>query len=182
MKYLLTVICVLALVSFGFAGEEEGHDGHGHDADSHSGEEAKGHDNDTDAPWFDMAGCGFCKHLTAEEGFLENVSWENFVIPTGMMTVTGVPAEYKEAHVRINAKMEAIGKEMQAGKMVPMCGMCSSMGELFMSGQAEYKTYQIKGGEVALFTSGDPEVIKKIQAHAQRTIDEYAKMEAAEAK
>ena len=165
MKYLLTAICVLALATFAFAGEEEGHEGHAM----------------TEAPWFDMENCGFCKHLIAEEGFLENATWENFVIDNGMMIVTTVSDAYQDALTRINANMEATSKKMEAGEMVPMCGMCASMGQLFMSGNAQYKTYQSKGAEVALCTSSDPEIIEKIQAHAKRTIEEYAKMCAAEA-
>ncbi|MFH1686807.1 MAG: hypothetical protein ABIE70_04715 [bacterium] len=166
MKYLITAICVLALATFAFAGDEEDHEGHAM----------------TEAPWFDMVNCGFCKHLTEEAGFLEYANWENFVIDNGMMSVTTVPEEHMDALARINAKMEESGKKMETGEMIPMCGMCASMGQIFMSGKAKYSTYKIKNGEVALFTSSDPETIKAIQAHAKHTIDEYAKVMAAEVK
>lgn len=130
--------------------------------------------------WFDMVNCGFCKHLTAEEGLLQHSTWENFIIPTGMISVSTVEPGYEEKMKNAMHNMEETGMKMMAGETVPMCGMCQSFGMIMATGKAEWKDIDTKAGHLQIMTSTDPEVITMIQEHAQRTIDEYAKMEAAE--
>lgn len=130
-------------------------------------------------PWFDLENCGFCKNLLTD-GLIEHLTWETFVVPTGMMEVTTVEPGWEDKYATCLATMEETGKKMMAGETVPMCGMCQSYGTMFMTNKVEWKNFDTKAGHISLMTSTDPEVIAMVHAHAERTIDEYAKMEAAE--
>lgn len=128
-----------------------------------------------EGPWFDLENCAFCKNLSAEPGMLDAMHWENHVIDEGMLTVTQVPEQYREAWARARKHMQETGEKMQAGEALHLCGFCQSYGKLLQAGA---KVEEIDGDvvKITLMTSDDPEVVKAIQAHAQRTIDEYKKM------
>ena len=132
-----------------------------------------------DAPWFDMKNCGFCKHLMDDPELLHHCTWENHKIDNGALIVTTVEDEFLPSFEKAMAAMEETGKKMEAGEMVPMCGMCQAMGAMFMKG-AKYQSINTQHGNVALFTSDNPELITEIHAYVDRTNDEMAKMEAAE--
>lgn len=128
-------------------------------------------------PWFDMPNCAFCKNLLVDN-LIDHLTWENYVIPTGAMEVTTVEPGWEDKYTACMTAMEDAGKKMMAGEQMHMCGMCQSYGMIFATGKTEFKQFDTKAGHISLMTSTDPEVIAMIQKHAQRTIDEYAKMEA----
>jgi hypothetical protein len=129
--------------------------------------------------WFDLENCSMCKNMTAEEGLMEHMHWENFVIKDGWLTVTRVDPGFEEAFGRSMKNMEKTGQKLMSGEQMYLCGFCQSYGGLHMAG-ASFQTLETDVGYIDLVTSTDPEIIKKIHAHAERTIDEYKKMEAAE--
>jgi hypothetical protein len=94
--------------------------------------------------------------------------------------VTTVDPTYEEAYGRAMEKMNAAGAKLAAGEKLPMCGCCESMGALMTAG-AKMDNVDTNAGHVMLFTSTDPALITKIQAHCDRTNAEYEKMKAAEA-
>ena len=71
--------------------------------------------------------------------------------------------------------MEKTGARLMAGEKMPLCGFCTSYGELMMAG-AVMDDVETGMGKVALMTSSDPKVVEKIHTHAERTIKEYEKM------
>ena len=125
--------------------------------------------------WFDMENCSMCKHLTTQEGLLDHMIWENHIIANGALSFTKVDPEYKDAYKQMGKDMEAVGAKLMAGEQLPLCNFCQSYGGLMMAG-AKMEMIETAGGEIGLVTSTDPEMVKKIHAHTQRTIDEYAKM------
>jgi hypothetical protein len=129
--------------------------------------------------WFDMEHCAFCKHMSAEEGMLDHVHWETHKIADGMLSVTVVEPEWKEAWDRAMAKMEATGEKMMQGEQMKMCGHCQSYGALHMAG-VSFEDIETDVGIISLATSDKPDVVKMIHKHAQRTIEEMAKMEESE--
>jgi hypothetical protein len=129
--------------------------------------------------WFDLENCGMCKALVQEPDLMPHMTWENHLIATGVMSVTTVEAEYAEAYQRACAGMDAAAQKLQAGEPMQLCNFCQSAGALMMQG-AQMEQFETEGGTVMLMTATDPEVIKKIHKHGQRTIDEYSKMLAAE--
>ena len=129
--------------------------------------------------WYDMEGCGMCSNFLAQPGLMENMDWEHHVINEGMMSVTlfNTP-ESEVAYDLARAEMEKTGAKMHAGEKVHLCDFCTSMMGVMMAG-ASIEEIEINGGRVMLLTSDDPELVEQIQAHAERSIEELAKMEAA---
>lgn len=125
--------------------------------------------------WFDLDNCSMCKSMTAENGLMENMEWENHLTADGMMTVTVVNHGYEDAFGRAMKNMEATGGKLMAGEKLYLCGFCTSYGALHMAG-ASFENFDTAGGHINLVSSRDPAVIEKIHVHGQKTIDEMAKM------
>lgn len=134
-----------------------------------------------DAPWFDLENCSMCKYMTSEKGLMEHMEWENLLTKDGMMSVTVVDPEYDEAFQRSMKNMEAAGMKLMSGEQMYLCGFCQSYGTLYMAG-VNFENFETDAGYIGLATSHDPAVVKKIHEHAQKTIDEYAKMVSGEGK
>ena len=131
--------------------------------------------SDKDEAWFDMENCSLCKNLMAEEGLMENMKMDSYVIATGWMMVSRVPEEYKAAHETAKKNMEKSVQKMMAGEEVYTCNFCMSYGAMMMAG-AKFENFESDGAEIMLATSTDPEVITQIQKHAKRTKMEMEKM------
>ena len=154
-RLALLALAAVALIAVAWAGEEQ-------------------------KAWFDLENCAMCKNLKAEEGLLENIQWETHLISNGVMSIAAVPGEYEEAFERARENMNAAVMKMQSGEQVHLCGFCTSYGRLMMAG-AKSEEIIAQAGHISLTTSNDPEVVKMIQEHGQRTIDEYNKMMAEQA-
>jgi len=131
-----------------------------------------------DDAWFDVHGCAMCKNFSAEPGLLEHIEWENHEISNGVMTVSVIDEEYEDAYERAVHNIGAVGQKLAAGEQLPLCGFCTSYGELMMAG-VKVEEVETKLGSVTLMTSTDPQVVKMIQEHAKHTTDEYEKVQAA---
>ncbi len=157
MKQAMLVLSVLAVLVFvaGVVGAEE------------------------ESAWFDLDNCAFCKQMSNEEGLIESMSWETHLIENGALTIIVVPESKVEAFERAEKHMHEMGAKIEGGEKMHLCGFCQSYGMLMMSG-AKVEKVDGDAARVTLMTSADSEVVKKIQTHAQKTIDEYNKMMAAE--
>ena len=131
-----------------------------------------------DKPWFDLEHCSMCKAMLAQPGLMEHMKWDNQAISTGMLSVCTVDPAYAEAYGKVGIEMQKVMKELESGKTMELCGMCMSYGALMHEGA---KADEMMAGNVHIMTmtATDPKVIAGIQAHAKRTIEEYAKMKAA---
>ena len=128
-------------------------------------------------PWFDMENCAFCKNLLAEEGLMDHITmWEHHKTNNGSVTITVVDEKYVEAYKHAMAMMDEVGKEMEQGKQVYMCGMCEAYGALMMKG-AQWEVVESGNVFVTMNYSDDPEVVKEIHAMTDRTKAEMAKLE-----
>ena len=153
-KYLLSVVTILALlaaVAVVIAG------------------------NEGEQPWFDLDNCGMCRHMSSEEGLMEHMDWEHYLISNGWMTVTTVAPEYLEAFERAHTGMGKVVEKMAQGEEVHLCGFCQSYMGLALAG-AKIENVKTGAGFIGLVTSSDAAVVAKIQVHAKRTMDEYQKM------
>ena len=132
-----------------------------------------------DEAWFDMENCSFCKNLTEDPDLLHHMTWEQYNISNGILSVTSVEKDYAESFAKAQAGMEAIAEQLKQGKQIPMCNSCMAMGMIMMK---EPKSEQIetKNGEIWIMTSDDPAVVKEMQQWAERNMAELAKMEASE--
>jgi hypothetical protein len=134
----------------------------------------------TEKPWFDLENCAMCKSMVAQPGLMDHMTWETKVIGAGMLSTCAVDPAYMTAYNAAGKEMEKVMKDLEAGKTMNVCGMCTSYGTLMKAGA---KSDEMMAGNVHVWamTSTDPAVAKQIQTHAQRTIDEYAKMKAMKA-
>lgn len=135
-----------------------------------------------DLPWFDMENCVFCKHITAEEGLMEHMKFEYHNHSKGILSITVVDKEYKEAFTRVSKQMEAEGEKMMSlmtSKEPPpyMCGHCAGYGEFIMAGVMP-EVVSTSHGEMTLWISDKPEMVAKLHAFAKRTTEEHKKMHA----
>ncbi len=131
-----------------------------------------------DKPWLDLENCTMCKGMMAQEGLMENMTWDHYLTKNGMMTVTTIAEGYREKYEASHAAMKETMEKMKAGEEMYLCGFCTRHGELAQSGiSKEY--FSTKAGEVALITSSDEKMVAEIHVFGQKTIDELAKMAAA---
>ncbi|UCH83994.1 MAG: hypothetical protein JSW50_16425 [Candidatus Latescibacterota bacterium] len=133
----------------------------------------------TEAKWFDMENCAFCKNVTAEPGLLENMKWKHYNITNGIVTVTTVNPEYKDAYLKAHKAMEEMGTKMMSGEVDPttvtMCGHCQAYGG-FMQKGVTFDYVQADVGDIVVMTSASPETAAEIQKFGARNEKETAKM------
>lgn len=132
----------------------------------------------TSAPaeeWFDMAECEICKPMASNMHLMSAIKWETHMLPNGFLSITVIPAEHEKTMEKAHHEMEHAIKRAQDGEEMKLCGHCQSWGELMDMG-ANRQELDTVGGKITLLTSDDGEVVKKIQAHAQKSLDEFKKM------
>ncbi|MCH7689544.1 MAG: hypothetical protein IIA17_00685 [candidate division Zixibacteria bacterium] len=130
-----------------------------------------------DKPWFDLENCSMCKGMTAQEGLMENMTWDHYLTKNGMMTVGTVAEGYEEKYQASHKTMKEAVEKLKAGEEMYLCGFCTRHGELARAG-VNMERFTTKVGDVSLMTSSDEKQIEEIHAFAQKTIDELAKMAA----
>ena len=130
-----------------------------------------------DKPWFDLENCSMCKGMMAQEGLMENMTWDHYLTENGMMTVTTVAEGYEEKYQASHKTMMETVVKMKAGEEMYLCGFCTRHSELAQAG-VNKEHFSTKAGEVSLITSSDKKIVEEIHVFAQKTIDELAKMAA----
>ena len=130
-----------------------------------------------DKPWFDLEKCAMCTGMTAQEGLMENMTWDHYLTKNGMMTVGTVTDAYKEKYEASHKTMMETVEKLKAGEEMYLCGFCTRHGELAKAG-VNMEHFSTKVGDVSLMTSTDEKQVEEIHAFAQKTIDELAKMAA----
>lgn len=134
-----------------------------------------------EGPWLDPVNCAVCKNLSQEPGLLEHMVWETHKTTNGMLSVMAADPEYAEAWKRAYQGMMATVAKLQAGEQLHLCGCCTDFGMLVMAG-AVTDDVDTSVGMISTVTGDSEELIEKIHAHADKTIEEFAKMEAAKSK
>lgn len=130
-----------------------------------------------DEPWFDMEHCSFCKNLTTDPELLHHMTWEQYNLSNGIVSITTVDQAYADSFAKAQAAMAAVAHELQQGKQLPLCHSCMAMGMIMMKGPKSERI-ETKNGEVWIMTSDDPAVVKQMQDWAAHNMAELAKMEA----
>lgn len=131
------------------------------------------------ATWFDLEGCGMCKHLLEDQDLFQHMTWKNHKIANGLIEVTTYPDGYAERFDALMKKMEATGAKMMAGEQMPMCNMCRSYGGLMMAG-ATMEQVPLDNGYIGVITATDPQTIAMIHEHVDTTIEAYDMMMASQ--
>lgn len=128
--------------------------------------------SNANVPWFDLKNCAMCKCM-AEEGLMESIKCETHVISNGMLMVSVIPSDKREAFAKCEKEMQATAEKLTSGEKMPLCGFCQSYGELMQAGAKEQEIKSEGGVSIHLLTSDNPETVKKIHEHAKKTISEY---------
>jgi hypothetical protein len=133
-------------------------------------------EGDSEAPWFDPEKCVFCKELTAEPGLLEHFTAEYHNISNGIVCITAVDSEYKDAYLRAQKAMEKVAADMAGSSKVPyMCGHCTTYGSFMMAG-VKPEHVQSDIAEVLIMTSSDSTMVTRLQAFGDRSNKEWVKL------
>lgn len=130
-----------------------------------------------DKAWFDMENCGMCKHIGAEEHLMENMTWEQYHIKNGIISISRVNPEFMEAYERSSMNMMKTGEKLMTGEQIEMCGSCVHLGSLFAKG-LQSEQVKMKDGGIMLFTSDNTEVIAALHEWADKNSAEMKKMDA----
>ncbi len=98
-------------------------------------------------------------------------------IDNGMIEIITVDPAYRESFAKAGAAIGDLGQKIMKGEVnpmtLPMCGRCKEFGMLMMTG---VKTEQIMGdaATVFLYTSDNPDVVKKMHDIVARDHEEMA--------
>jgi len=128
-------------------------------------------------PWFDLEKCEFCKAFAAEKGLFEHMATEYHVISNGVVSVTHLGPEFKEAFGRAQAKVGKVVQGMQKGVMPVMCTHCETMGTLFQAG-CKQEMVNSRDCIIFVYSSTDSALIAKIQDFGQKSAEALEKMKA----
>lgn len=129
-----------------------------------------------DAPWFDMEKCAFCKNMFKSPNLMANMTWEQYPISNGIVSIATVNEKYLDAYRTAHAEMMKVAAKLEKGEKLDMCGSCNAFGA-FMAQGAKQDYVQTSTGDVWIVTSAKPELVTQIQGWAKRNTDEMAKME-----
>jgi hypothetical protein len=129
-------------------------------------------------PWFDMENCSFCKQMN-QPGLMDHFKMEYHDVDNGLVSVAYIDADYWDEFDKAMEGMMAVVKEMESGKVLPMCGHCEKMGELQMKG---VKMERVKSEKciIHIYSTQDAEVLKEVHAFGDRCAQENEKRAAAE--
>jgi hypothetical protein len=125
--------------------------------------------------WLDPQNCYFCQPLTETEGLMEHVSWENYKIANGIVSVTTYAPEWKDKMKAASAAMQKRWAEYDPTKEYHMCGMCRAWTQLPLD-KIKMENVEFTGGELSLSTSDDPAIVAKLHEIADKTTVEMATM------
>jgi hypothetical protein len=124
----------------------------------------------------EMKKCEMCKHIAADPGLMQNMTWETHKIDNGMLCVSTVPKEMKSQFDALSAKMESSMQKMKTSTEKPeLCEICEGMSELVKSGAKE-KEIELTNGSIHMLTSDDPSMVQKIHAEADKAIEMQKQM------
>jgi hypothetical protein len=134
----------------------------------------------TETAWFDLENCVFCKQLTEDPGLMKNMTWKNYDLTNGVLTVTTVAPEFKESYLKAQKAMMDVGNKMGTGEIdfatADMCGHCQTYGKLMQMGVV-FDHVPTDAADIVVMTSNTPETVAEIKAFAKRNEVEMAKME-----
>ena len=131
---------------------------------------------ETKTAWFDMGKCEICQHMADHMELMSQIKWETHLIDNGFLSVSVIPDSAKATMKKAKSGMDKEIAKFEKGAKMDLCGYCNGMGELIAAG-AKKKEIETVGGNIFMLTSSDPAVVKKIHAHAKKTMDEYEKMQ-----
>lgn len=132
-------------------------------------------DHHKEKSWLDLEKCDICKCMGEHMDVMQQVTWETHKIDNGMLSASVIPKKHRTLMDKLHVKMESAGEELASGKSMELCGFCNSYDKLKKAGAKEQQV-KTEFGMIGMLTSDDPEVVKQIHSHADRTIKEFEAM------
>jgi len=130
----------------------------------------------TDVKWFDTEKCAFCKQIAKYPGLAEHMHHEYHNISNGIVSITTVDEDYKEAYYKSQADIQKVAEDMTRGGEMPyMCGFCSKYGYFLMAG-VKQEVVESDVGIILIMQSDDKEMVKELHDFADRAKVEMKKM------
>lgn len=130
-----------------------------------------------DKAWFDLEGCAMCKGIAENPKLIENMTWDQYDITNGVLAVTSVTPEFKEAYMTASKHMKMTGEKLMAGEKLDLCGSCTALSGMFGRG-IKSEMIATENGSISLFTSADAELVSELQSWSAMNKDEMKKMHA----
>lgn len=122
--------------------------------------------------WFDMENCAICKPLLEQDAHLmQHMTWKHHNISDGLVSVTVIDPEYVSSYEKATMKMNAVIEKMQAGEETYTCKMCTALGAILQA-DVNWESVESDNVRVAITTSDNPALVKRIQAWGTRTTKE----------
>lgn len=125
--------------------------------------------------WFDMDNCDVCKSMAQHKDMIPYIKWETHLLDNGALSVSVIPEKFKATMSEAKKDMKKAIARLEAGEKLKCCGYCNSYGTLIGSG-AKITEISTAAGDLVMLTSDNEDVVKKIHAHANKTIAEHKKM------
>lgn len=130
-----------------------------------------------DAKWIDMDNCEMCKPMAQQKGLMENMTWEQYDLSNGIVSITTVKPDYMDEYKAAKLEMDKSVARMQQGEQLNLCGSCMSLGMIMMKG-VKSEEVPTSNGELWLLTSDDPELVSALQEWAAKNKAEMKKHKA----
>lgn len=125
--------------------------------------------------WFDMKNCDMCKGMIETPGLMEHITWEQHDISNGVVAITSVSGDFKEAYDVCDMKMKAMGEKMMAGEKLNLCGSCMAFGGLMQKG-VKFEKIATNTGHLSIFTADNDELVTELKAWSAKNKEEMKKM------
>ena len=125
--------------------------------------------------WFDMTGCEMCKGMSSEDGLMTHMTWEQYDLSNGVVSITTVDPEYMDKYRTAHAKMNETVMRLEKGEEMSLCGSCTALGMCMMKG-ASHDYVETKTGDIWIVTASTPKLVAELKTWAKRNREEMAKM------
>jgi len=130
--------------------------------------------------WLDLTNCYYCQPLTQTEGLMDHLTFENFNIKNGCVSVITYAPEWKDKYKAASVEMQKRWQAYDPAKPQPMCGMCAAWTKLPMD-KLSMESVEFAGGEMGLKTSADPALVAQMHEITDKicaAMDELKKAQA----
>ncbi|MCZ6766448.1 MAG: hypothetical protein O7D32_05900 [bacterium] len=125
--------------------------------------------------WFDMTSCDMCKSMSSTEGLMDHMTWNQYDLSNGVISVTTVEPAYLDKYRAAHAEMGKAMESMEKGEKTSLCGSCTYLGMCMQKG-ASHDYVETETGDIFIVTASNPELVAELQTWAKRNREEMAKM------
>ncbi len=112
--------------------------------------------------WFDYDHCAYCREWAAQPGLVAHSHDEAHEISDGIVWVTTIDNGYEDAFATALAAEDKVAADLGAGKDLPLCQYCATIGELGKKG-VRIEAIPCRNALVTIYTSTDTSLVWQIR-------------------